>query len=213
MFNSSADVIATDLEHELVLLDPRNGEMFALNATGRRVWFALPARTPDELAHVLTANFDVAPAQALKDVQSLIAALQGAGLVWYDDDELTASGVHHTRSAAASVGVERPTRNLAATKLGVPTHNDLLQPVRDRCDRAIARAAKPGPHHRRESALFTPRHDVDLASHRSPRLVLPSSQRRGSARPGWRSLAHRSLVRSRGRRAARVARRAAGRTL
>ena len=86
MYNASTDVIATDLEHELVVLDPRNGEMFALNGTGRRVWFALPARTPDELANVLLAEFDVTRTQALKDVHSLIAALQGAGLVWCDDD-------------------------------------------------------------------------------------------------------------------------------
>lgn len=85
MYNPVPDVIATDLEHELVLLDPRNGEMFALNATGREVWFALPARTPDELANVLITRFDVTRTRALDDVYSLIAALQGAGLVWSDD--------------------------------------------------------------------------------------------------------------------------------
>jgi Coenzyme PQQ synthesis protein D (PqqD) len=86
MYDSAPDVIATDLGYELVLLDPRNGEMFALNAAGRRVWLDLPARSPDELANVLVAVFDVARPQALNDVHSLIAALQGAGLVWCDDD-------------------------------------------------------------------------------------------------------------------------------
>jgi hypothetical protein len=86
MYRTSADVIATDLEHELVLLDPRNGEMYALNEAGRSVWFAMPARSPDELANMLTTRFDVGTAQALLDVQSLVAALQGAGLVWSDDD-------------------------------------------------------------------------------------------------------------------------------
>jgi hypothetical protein len=35
---------------------------------------------------MLTTRFDVGTAQALRDVQSLVAALQGAGLVWSDDD-------------------------------------------------------------------------------------------------------------------------------
>jgi hypothetical protein len=86
MYRASPDVIATDLEHEVVLLDPRNGEMYALNATGRSIWFALPARSPDELANMLTTRFDVGRVQALRDVQSLVATLQGAGLVWSDDD-------------------------------------------------------------------------------------------------------------------------------
>lgn len=85
-YNASPDVLVTDLENELVLLDARAGEMYALNATGRRIWFALPARTSDELANALLAEFDVTRAQALDDAQSLIAALQGAGLVWCDDD-------------------------------------------------------------------------------------------------------------------------------
>jgi Coenzyme PQQ synthesis protein D (PqqD) len=82
----AADLIATDLEQELTLLDPDDGEVLALSASGRRIWFALPARTPDELANVLTSSLDVAPAQALKDIHSLIAALQGPGLVWYEND-------------------------------------------------------------------------------------------------------------------------------
>jgi hypothetical protein len=60
--------------------------MLALTAADRRIWFALPARAPDELAKVLTSNCDILRAQALKDIHSLIAALQGAGLVWCDDD-------------------------------------------------------------------------------------------------------------------------------
>ena len=86
MYFPAADLIAADLDQELALLDPDGAEVLALNASSRRIWFALPARTPDELANVLTSNFDVAPAQALKDIHSLIAALQGPGLVWYEND-------------------------------------------------------------------------------------------------------------------------------
>lgn len=83
---TAPDVIAQDLERELMLLDPRNGETFALNAPGRHIWYALPARMPDELANALVSTFGVTRARALEDVQSAIAALQGAGLVWCDDD-------------------------------------------------------------------------------------------------------------------------------
>jgi Coenzyme PQQ synthesis protein D (PqqD) len=86
MYSPAADLIATDLEQERALLDPNDDDVLAPNASVRRIWFALPARTPDELANVLTSNVDVARGQALKDMHSLIAVLQGPGLVWYEDD-------------------------------------------------------------------------------------------------------------------------------
>lgn len=81
----SADVIATDLGDELILLDPRNGEMFGLNACGRRVWQELPGRSVDQLAAVLSAEFDVGVAQAHDDVETLLAALLRAQLVVDED--------------------------------------------------------------------------------------------------------------------------------
>ena len=79
------DVIATDLGHELILLDPRNGSMFGLNASGRRVWLDLPVCSVSQLANTLCSAFQVVPERARADVESLVAALVDAGLVVHED--------------------------------------------------------------------------------------------------------------------------------
>lgn len=84
-YTHSADVIATDLGDELILLDPRNGEMFGLNACGRRVWQALSGRSVPELVTLMCAEFDVAPDQARVDVETLLEALVQARLVVHED--------------------------------------------------------------------------------------------------------------------------------
>lgn len=81
----SADVIATDLGNELILLDPRNGEMFGLNACGRRVWQELPGRSAAELTSLVCAEFDVGEDQARADVEALLGALVEAQLVVHED--------------------------------------------------------------------------------------------------------------------------------
>ena len=81
----SPDVIATDLGHELILLDPRNGDMFGLNASGRRVWLDLPSCSVGQLADTLCSAFQVVPEGARTDVESLVAALVDAGLVVHED--------------------------------------------------------------------------------------------------------------------------------
>jgi hypothetical protein len=85
MFKRSFDVIATDLGDELILLDPRNGEMFALNASGRRIWLELPAPSPAPLADALCSTFRVERDRALADVEAHLASLIGAALVVSDD--------------------------------------------------------------------------------------------------------------------------------
>jgi hypothetical protein len=79
-YTCSPDV-TTDLGHELIVLDPRNGDTFGLNATGRRVWLDLPACSVSQLADTLCSAFQVVPEPARGDVESLVAALVGAGLV------------------------------------------------------------------------------------------------------------------------------------
>jgi hypothetical protein len=79
-YSRSSDVIATDLGIELILLDPRNGEMFGLNTTGRRIWLDLP-RSEAELADRLCLEFAVSPERARVDVKSLFVELTKAGLV------------------------------------------------------------------------------------------------------------------------------------
>src|SRR5262252_334953 len=80
IYKRSPDVIATDLGDELILLDPRRGEMFGLNESGRRVWLGLE-QSLDDVASAIAAEFGIEPARARADVETLLAALTDAGLV------------------------------------------------------------------------------------------------------------------------------------
>jgi hypothetical protein len=80
-FVRTAGVIETDLETELVLLDPATREMYSLNPTGRVVWRELPAHTVGGLADRLTDAFDVERDRALGDVRRVLADLLASGLV------------------------------------------------------------------------------------------------------------------------------------
>lgn len=81
LYTKNPSVIETDLEHELILLDPGSGEMFSLNDTGRRVWRALPSESVESLAGQLVAAMEVDRETAERDVRSLLDALLAARLV------------------------------------------------------------------------------------------------------------------------------------
>ena len=80
-------VIPTDLENEVVLLDPETRLMFSLNATGRFVWQRLEAHSVTDLARALAEEFDVSAGQALSDVQMLLRELLEAGLASARSDD------------------------------------------------------------------------------------------------------------------------------
>jgi hypothetical protein len=77
----SPDVIATDLENEVVLLNTKTQSMFTLNATGRLIWYALEEHDLESIAAQLEAAFEVDRDTARGDAQTLIAGLKDAGLV------------------------------------------------------------------------------------------------------------------------------------
>ena len=81
MFVHATDVIATDLQREMILLDARNGEMFALNETGRYIWWRLPARSAVALAQDVAAVFNVDADCACGDVLWFLLSLKRAGLI------------------------------------------------------------------------------------------------------------------------------------
>ncbi len=82
----ASDVITTDLGDELILLDPRNGEMFSLNACGRRLWFALPSGSVVQVANALCSEYAVTLERARVDAEALLTALTDAGLVVHDHE-------------------------------------------------------------------------------------------------------------------------------
>jgi hypothetical protein len=75
------DVTVTDLGDQLVLLDPRNQEMYALDAVGRFILEALPTAPLGGVAAALSERYDLDPATADADLCDLVTELVEAGLV------------------------------------------------------------------------------------------------------------------------------------
>ena len=80
VYQRRTEVVVTDLEDELVLLDPGTVEMYSLNTIGRLVWLNLPD-SPAGIVGKVTESFDVSAEQALSDVQELLSTLSGMNLV------------------------------------------------------------------------------------------------------------------------------------
>lgn len=74
-------IIETDLETELILLDPGTQEMFSLNPSGRLIWSLLESESLDTIIARVVERFGVEPARARADAETLIEQLRAAGLV------------------------------------------------------------------------------------------------------------------------------------
>lgn len=81
MYSKNPQVIETDLERELILLDPGTGEMFSLNGTGRLVWSMLPAQSVTAVAQDLVGTLEVDLATAERDIRELFERLRAAHLI------------------------------------------------------------------------------------------------------------------------------------
>jgi hypothetical protein len=76
------DVIATDLDDEVVLLNPATRAVFTLNLTGRALWHRLAnSASIDELVATLVSTFAVDEVTAVRDVRAVLEDLAAAGLV------------------------------------------------------------------------------------------------------------------------------------
>jgi hypothetical protein len=76
------DILATDLDDEVVLLHPKTRGMYTLNETGRVIWQLLASETRiDDAVAVLTATFEVDDDTARAHAAKLFADLAAAGLI------------------------------------------------------------------------------------------------------------------------------------
>ena len=80
------DVTVTDLGDQVVLLDPRNQEMYALDVVGRHIWTVLGERSLGGIAAEVAERYHVELDTAEADLRELIDALDRAGLVRLVDD-------------------------------------------------------------------------------------------------------------------------------
>ena len=76
-----SELTVTDLGDELVLLDPRTQEMFALDPAGRFVWNALTDAPLGAVAKRLAEHYGLDVRTAERDVADLVAELLEADLL------------------------------------------------------------------------------------------------------------------------------------
>jgi hypothetical protein len=83
MYRSKEDILVTDLQEELVLLNPDTQDIFTLNSSGRLLWLALPASL-EQLAAVLQTTYELDTTTAHHDAREVMDALVQAQLVDHD---------------------------------------------------------------------------------------------------------------------------------
>ena len=77
-----ATVVFQDLGDETVLLDLENGEYFAVDGTGKRIWDCLvEGKTPGQVVAMLAAEFEVGEEVARQDLGKFVAELLHRGLL------------------------------------------------------------------------------------------------------------------------------------
>jgi hypothetical protein len=82
-----ANLAASEIDGELVILNLDSGHFFQLNPVGSRIWEALetPA-TMAELCCAMEQRFDVDPDACRRDIEAFIAALSAHALVTIGPD-------------------------------------------------------------------------------------------------------------------------------
>ena len=73
--------MVTDLGDQLVLLDPTNQEMYALDDVGRFIWTALPDSALGGVAQALSEHYGIDAQTAEQDLDDLVRELVEAGVV------------------------------------------------------------------------------------------------------------------------------------
>ncbi len=78
-------VFTSEVDGELVLLEPRGGRYFGLDRVGLAFWEAIVA-SPDlaRAQRLLSQRFDVDPSRLDEDVRRLVDRLEDAGLLDVD---------------------------------------------------------------------------------------------------------------------------------
>lgn len=78
----SSEVVHQSLEGEAVLVHLRTNRIYALNATGARLWELLSEGCDRaELERRLLGEFEVGPAQLRRELDELLGSLAAEGLV------------------------------------------------------------------------------------------------------------------------------------
>lgn len=82
------EVLQTEVEAGLALLDASSNTYFLLNATGSVIWNELSEKkSVDELCSAIASRFEVSVANCRNDVENVLSALTNKGLVVISGNE------------------------------------------------------------------------------------------------------------------------------
>jgi coenzyme PQQ synthesis protein D (PqqD) len=86
-YTKDKNLVARSIAGETLIVPVRSGiadldYIYALNEVGSRVWGLLDERTPvSQIVDAISAEYDVSPGQAARDIDELIQNLQTAALI------------------------------------------------------------------------------------------------------------------------------------
>jgi hypothetical protein len=83
----SSQIAARNLGGEMMIMSPRNSTLFSLNEVGTVIWEAADGQTPiaEIVERKICAEYDVAPAEALKDAEDFVRELAEHGILLVSD--------------------------------------------------------------------------------------------------------------------------------
>jgi hypothetical protein len=89
----SSDIAARLLGDEMVIMSARDSSLFTLNPVATAIWQGADGRTPlsEIVQDRVCAEFDVDPATAYEDAQTLVEELAGHGILLLSDHPIAAA--------------------------------------------------------------------------------------------------------------------------
>ena len=89
----SNQIAARSLGGEMVIMSARDSTLFSLNDVGTVIWQAADGQTSlgEIVARKVCAEFDVEPAEALKDAESFVRELAEHGILLVSDQPVIAN--------------------------------------------------------------------------------------------------------------------------
>lgn len=91
----SREIAARALDGEMMIMSARDSTLFNLNDVGTVIWQAADGATSleDIVAHKVCLEFDVEPAEALKDAEAFVRELAEHGIMLLSDQPIAAPPV------------------------------------------------------------------------------------------------------------------------
>ena len=88
----SHEIAARELDGEMMIMSARDSTLFSLNELGTIIWQAADGATPLEeiVAQKICLEYDVEPAEALKDAETFVRELAEHGIMLLSDRPIAA---------------------------------------------------------------------------------------------------------------------------